>query len=628
MKTVSVVSSSSLQSSSPWRVNQTSNASKSSTAGGSARSATNTSNDDAAIDAKAQSILEAYASSSAATGPDESLGSYVTSILRQQGNLQQKTDLELQELVSSSSDLLELLEDHCSLTSENARKALLEIVRVLRDGVALASPLTSVQDLLGVLPPGQTKQQPVTDEKTKGHQLHVTVENPTASQVSGADLNPISPLHEDNLLPVDLWGALDENDSPIRTSPRAPQEAKIAADTRVEDDPFPPLGATSSISSKKKKSKRPLYATGEDSGNAQYTASSQQNTVTSTMDTPTPKESMHPEASMDYYYYSFQAIVDALLNNNPELSAEAAMAAASYQDLEFAQYLIDAAFSAPPICRHLLAEGCYRSDCQFSHDVEGNSCIFWLRGRCGKGDSCRFRHGFDERLVKEYYGPTNDNAVQEENTTYPPLSSTGSTFGTTDPSHYAIHNAMGAAVSWDTQSGSERNLVYSTTATEPATSSFANVASKGYTPSQSFATNSSSNATSSLEQSIPTAKIPLDVWTPHETRDASVFYIVDPFERYHAVSSSVKRSDVIDLHFQSTKTFPAILSSVLPEKLSRMDEVWIVTGTGHHVGSKTHQKGGGALERAVIDWLTQEEYRFCRGRDRNGQGGAILVRNL
>ena len=84
---------------------------------------------------------------------------------------------------------------------------------------------------------------------------------------------------------------------------------------------------------------------------------------------------------------------------------------------------------------------------------------------------------------------------------------------------------------------------------------------------------------------------------------------------------------MIDLHYQSTKTFGVVLAQVLPEKLKEYDSVWVVTGSGHHVGSKTHQKGGGALESAVLSWLSTEGYDFVRGRDRNGHGGAVLVRN-
>jgi hypothetical protein len=86
--------------------------------------------------------------------------------------------------------------------------------------------------------------------------------------------------------------------------------------------------------------------------------------------------------------------------------------------------------------------------------------------------------------------------------------------------------------------------------------------------------------------------------------------------------------EIIDLHFQSTKTFATVLEQILPQKLQIATEagVWIVTGTGHHVGSKTHQKGGGALERSVMQWLLDQGYSFAKGKDRNGLGGALLVK--
>jgi hypothetical protein len=161
---------------------------------------------------------------------------------------------------------------------------------------------------------------------------------------------------------------------------------------------------------------------------------------------------------------------------------------------------------------------------------------------------------------------------------------------------------------------------------KPSGNSFANIASQGYEHAKFTPPASERNSSPSVTTTLPTVRIPQDLWNPHENRDASVFHIPDPIERYNKVSAGVKRRDVLDLHFQSTKTFATVLSIILPMKLSELDEVWIVTGTGHHVGSKTHQKGGGALERAVITWLTEEGYNCFRGRDRNGLGGALLVK--
>ena len=158
---------------------------------------------------------------------------------------------------------------------------------------------------------------------------------------------------------------------------------------------------------------------------------------------------------------------------------------------------------------------------------------------------------------------------------------------------------------------------------------------------------------SDIINGIPTTRIPQDLWNAHENRDSSVFHIADPLERYRQVAATTtfhrnaaasKTLGLIDLHFQSTKTFATVLDAVLPTELERhQDEqgeggggVWIVTGTGHHVGTRTHQKGGGALESAVLEYLVDHgyhnetdglgyTYRVFRGRDANGHGGAILV---
>ncbi|KAL7469529.1 hypothetical protein ACHAXS_009784 [Conticribra weissflogii] len=107
-----------------------------------------------------------------------------------------------------------------------------------------------------------------------------------------------------------------------------------------------------------------------------------------------------------------------LLTLNAHLGHEAASLASKLTDgdLNLAQYLIEAARSdtssgggnghrrRPRICRHELHGTCYRSDCPYSHELGGVTCLFWLRGRCRggnkKGDSpCRFLHGFGERLL-------------------------------------------------------------------------------------------------------------------------------------------------------------------------------------------------------------------------------------
>jgi len=86
-----------------------------------------------------------------------------------------------------------------------------------------------------------------------------------------------------------------------------------------------------------------------------------------------------------------------------EMSEQSAASALEVSDHcpVLARLVVEQALNLPPVCRHLLGDGCYRSDCSFSHDVEGHTCLFWLRGRCGKGAMrCRFLHGFANNVIK------------------------------------------------------------------------------------------------------------------------------------------------------------------------------------------------------------------------------------
>jgi len=341
--------------------------------------------------------------------------------------------------------------------------------------------------------------------------------------------------------------------------------------------------------------------------------------------------------------------IEFVLSMNVDLSEDAATAAvdAAQADISVAQYLVDRAASAPPICRHLLSNGCYRKDCQYSHDLAGHTCTFWLRGRCGKGTTCRFRHGFDDGAVREafeqvYLQQQSHQQQQQQQQHYPD----GRTHGDVYDNGGYYDYSSGYDMMYDANSyvgGGDPSLqhalhqpqIQQQIAPAPASgpSSFVNIAARGYDTTSSYVPppstgrgQSYSPPPSGCNRQLPTVKIPQDLWTASETRDSSAFHIPDPIDRFNFVTASqVSRPDVLDLHFQSMKTFPVVLSSILPQKLSQCDSVWIVTGTGHHVGSQTHQKGGGALESAVMQWLDDEGYAFSRGKDRNGQGGAIFV---
>lgn len=354
----------------------------------------------------------------------------------------------------------------------------------------------------------------------------------------------------------------------------------------------------------------------------------------------TPSEEVIPEtAPGDDMYFDPDLIEHChsiLLTMPLDMSPEAAFAASVLAQgcVYTAAALYHAALVAPPICRHLLGAGCYRSDCQYSHAVQQHTCLFWMRGRCGKGGTCRFLHGFHEKLL--------ESVLLEQQQQQQIGEGVGDTlsYSTTTPYHNNSYEDLSPLMSGVYDS----KIINNNTNPDAPSKSFASVALKGCTPTPSSSSNhftdppgaaavataSISKSTSSSQPvSLPTVKIPEDLWNPHENRDSSAFYIADPIERYNVVMQQTTHpvENILDLHFQSTKTFGIVLETILPDLLNRFGSVWIVTGTGHHVGKRTHQKGGGALESAVIQWLLQHHYtQVYRGRDRSGQSGAVLVK--
>ena len=347
-----------------------------------------------------------------------------------------------------------------------------------------------------------------------------------------------------------------------------------------------------------------------------------------------------PGGNLNSTFYNNQvdSTVQWLMAMNFDLCEEAAYEAVlvSNADVNVAQHVVDGAISAPPVCRHMLNDGCYRSDCQFSHDVDGHTCLFWLKGRCGKHD-CKFMHGFSEKLLEGvdlealssnmsptiYSAPIQTSNLVQHNmraqfsllppATGNPANSSTSVTQTLEFSP-GLNSSMSTSMREPSQSAPQSSF------------SFASIASKGYSKQSSFGSNNMGGQSNYIQNEIKTVRIPQNLWNAFYNRSSDAFHIADPLARYREVSASTMREDVIDLHFQSVKTFSIVLSSVLPEKLRDLDEVWIVTGTGHHVNANSHQKGGGVLESAVIDWLEENGYDFSKGKDKNGHGGACLVR--
>ena len=376
-------------------------------------------------------------------------------------------------------------------------------------------------------------------------------------------------------------------------------------------------------------------------------------------------ESGYYSSSPQHQYVAQQidATAELLLSMQSDLSPDAASTASmmAYGDFNVAYYLIEQALNASPVCRHMLQYACYRADCAFSHDVDGHTCSFWLRGRCGKGDQCRFLHGFNQALLEGVDLETlNSGGVdqrQEEPSSGP---------GAIVTQNLLRHNEKRGKDSVFGSSGSPCLTSSPPSGLDPEFSSFSlpkAAASKSESSNisvMSFAKIAASNnlpsvaSTLSLnssplmgtssnvgKQKEKTTKIPQELWTSSVNRDSSVFHIADPIERYNAVNNPQNRAKqaaaglpyVMDLHYQSVKTVPVVLASLLPQKLeeSKLQQergVWIVTGSGHHVNIQSHQKRNGVLESAVLKWLQDEGYEFFRGKDRNGHGGAIYVTGI
>jgi hypothetical protein len=104
----------------------------------------------------------------------------------------------------------------------------------------------------------------------------------------------------------------------------------------------------------------------------------------------------------------------------------------------------------------------------------------------------------------------------------------------------------------------------------------------------------------------------------------------------HASTNLTGKVALLDVHFQSAKTITTVLNRFLPEALAANSEVWIVTGSGQHVGvGHQRRESGGVLSNAVKRYLEDHESEFGLefriGKDLSGgknkvSGGAFLVR--
>lgn len=453
----------------------------------------------------------------------------------------------------------------------------------------------------------------------------------------------LTPLKPDRLIPVDLLGAIDDT-----MSPPAPKTSTAKCRGKKKTNV------------KSKDLAAALFCSRPRSNSLQSEKSPRLQPI------PAPTNSYGSMSRSSPFQKQLDSTVQMLMAMNHDICEDAAYEAAlvSNGDVNVAQHVIDGALAAPPVCRHMLNGGCYRSDCQYDHNVDGHTCSFWLRGRCGKGNTCKFMHGFSKKLLDGvkvkflpgqhqsdgiYASRSEDdsdtkpiaiktaNLVQHNMKTSFSLPDHNESRGSFLETNRTLFNCLPATPSnslptrtfvMDKREHTSFSLrVPDDTQSTPKAFSFARIASSGYDKKSSYfdATTSPPDIEHS-NKNCKTVRIPQSIWNACYNRPSTAFHIQDPLERYTEVSSSMKRDDIVDLHFQSVKSFSIVLSKILPEKLRNHSEVWIVTGTGHHIMRNTHKKSGGVLENSLIDWLTSNNYKFLRGKDKNGIRGAVLVK--
>jgi hypothetical protein len=627
---------------------------------------------------------------------DDSLGSYITNCLRtslSEMNISTVIDgtLHPQQIIDVATipdyeSFCELIQEHCQLAIVNSFGDDDHNNHHSNDYGYHTNPIAIhvLQKILNVL---TTQHIPADDfiifQNTQQKQLH-------GDHNTNEDDDHDANINNNSLLPESLWqdvlaetvssknGDSDDANYDISTTPKSssvsistPHTGDIIQQQKDKDD------ITNIVSSELDTASENQISINQQGEQQEHEEAFQQQQLYD-------EQELHQYEHQDVDEYIRSNVVGMLLQwyVAQDLCYDAAYAATcmANNNVILAQYIIASAFTQIPICKHLLNDGkCYRADCTFNHNIDQHTCVFWMKSRgCSKRDSaidpCRFLHGFSPKLLENIPEQIQIQAAaanHSHNSTITPYRNVRDFYATSVPTNSISDTGNNHPSNTDTTSNVK---------------SFANIASKGYSTKKSFTqlhqdqvpiTKSNSIATTATAiqqvlQQLPTMLIPQNLWQAHENRDASAFYISDPLERYYTVSATTpstatssknshNSNNIIDLHYQSIKTFPVVLDTILPEKLTLLtppsdssihgsslntNGIWIVTGTGHHVNTqRTHQKGGSTLENAVLEYLisnyvlsptndnstgivtasSPNKYRIYKGRDRNGKGGAIFI---
>lgn len=123
--------------------------------------------------------------------------------------------------------------------------------------------------------------------------------------------------------------------------------------------------------------------------------------------------------------------------------------------------------------------------------------------------------------------------------------------------------------------------------------------------------------------------IPDELWVNSFERNPGCFNIVDPMERFWEVNKVYQNNvGILDLHYQSKETAAVVLDNLLGNQnygLWNADQqVWVITGTGHHTGGNKRE----SLFEVVQRYLDMYGYKYNIGKDKQGYQGAFLVTKL
>lgn len=465
-----------------------------------------------------------------------------------------------------------------------------------------------------------------------------------------------TPLKPDRLIPVDLLGEIDhptddceQTLTPIHQNTTNPQSITTQNSTIVDQNSskhevmspqtlFPPKNPEhNDIKGVSATPQQQQTSNGQQQGKKDLDIAAalfrpsrpRANSVNTAL---IPQKLSHHKSTVDVKSNEAQLqTVQLLLTMNYDLSEEAAREAAKVApnaDVNIAQHVLDQAMTAPPVCRHMLHDACYRSDCQFSHDVEGHTCLFWLRGKCGK-HNCKFLHGFSKKALdgvkfmptpavnikiettnllehnmqhqlktSNHNIPTPRQSLSSSPTCSSPLflSTSLDSFTPTTSEYCGFINSADSKYLLPPRDKSETppipvassspstNIPLSSSLPEKSTSfSFAKIATKGYNQSSSFS--KSDVATSKKFQNKNAKKVKM---------------IKMPPELLWNSSPATKRKDVVELtHVHTTKTFQPLLGTLLPEKLRNVDQVWILFERSNKIDLNT-----------VVQWLLQQQPHY------------------